>query len=391
MVNINEQYLYAYLNREKPEFNKTIEALTSQRAYNSLREEEKLEYAIYSTSLDPIFFVINLKEIEEKLPSYPNIVKKYIRKILSREEIERLEKNPKTIKKYLAKHLPEEWIRIQEEYSKQLWYNFRKLLIPTYAFGIFSTYFATNNVYSILYWIAGVMPYYGIKILAYKIKDRRIAKYLNNVANIYFFGKYGISGIFSSIEFGIIAPLIGNFVERVWPYLPKNVRRFIDKSEKWLSGIKIKKFDEKELRELLSNVPKKVQHQIPKNAVNKFLEELENGLIEIENPRETLIEAFVLSYHRRKIVIDEKGQIVDKEFIKKLSRIEGTFVKKMENKLLKRPWKYLGIDLKNGKIVWVRDIIGLLPTKNEGLFNGLIRKEGYACLLGKKADLVMQI
>ena len=382
---VNEQYLFSYLNREKPEFAKTIEALTAQKAYNSLPKELNLEYAVYSASLDPIFFKIDLNWIEENLPPYSLVVKKYVEENLSREELEEIKRNPKKLRKILAKTMPRKWIEIQEEYSKQLWYDFRKLIIPTYVLGMASTYLATGNPYSILYWASGIIPYYALKILAHNAKNRRISRYLNSIATVYFFGRFGVSAVLSAVEFGYLAPLIGKQLEKAWPYLPKKARRALDSIEKWLSGIKLKEFDEKEIVNSLLQVPKVVQHKVPRKAVERYLEELENGLIEVEDPRKLLYKPFVLSYYRRKVVV-RKGKIVDKDFIKKLAEIEGTFIEEMERKVERKPWKYLGVDLINGEVVWVRDIIGVVPIKSEGLFLGISRKEGYSCLLAKKAD-----
>jgi len=387
---VNEQYLFSYLNREKPEFTKTIEALTAQRAYNSLPKELKLEYAVHSASLDPIFFKIDLNWIEKNLPPYSLIVKKYIEENLSIEELEEVKGKPRKLRKLLAKTMPREWIEIQEEYSKQLWYDFRKLVIPVYILGIASTYLTTGNPYSLLYWASGIIPYYALKILAYKTKNRRTSKYLNSIATVYFLGRFGVSAVLSAIEFGYLAPLIGRQLEKIWPYLPKKARRALDLIEKRLSGIKLKEFDEKEIVDSLLQVPKAVQHKIPRKAVEKYLEELENGLIEVENPRKLLYKPFILSYHRRRVVV-RRGKIVDKDFIRKLARIEGTFIKEMERKVEREPWKYLGVDLINEEVVWVRDIIGIYPVAKRGLLEGIIRKEGYACLLGKKADLISRI
>jgi len=382
---VNERYLFSYLNREKPEFAKTVEALAAQKAYNSLPEELRLEYAVYSTSLDPIFFKTDLNWVEENLPPYPLIVKKYVEENLSKENLEELRKNPRKFKKLLAETLPKEWVEIQEEYSKQLWYDFRKLIIPTYILGIASTYLATGNPYSILYWASGIVPYYILKIFAYTTKNKKVSKYLDSTAAIYFFGRFGVSAMLSVIELSYLAPIIGRQLEKIWPYLPRKARKVIDLIEKWLSGIKLKEFDEKEIRNSLLEVPRVVRHKVPRKAFEKYLDELENGLIEIEDPRKLLYKPFVLSYHRRKAVVERRG-IVDKDFVRKLAKVEGTFIEEMERRIERKPWKYLGVDLINGEIVWVRDIIGILSVKNEGLFLGSVRKEGYNCLLGKRAD-----
>ena len=74
-------------------------------------------------------------------------------------------------------------------------------------------------------------------------------------------------------------------------------------------------------------------------------------------------------------------------WVRKISNRLGEFAEDIERRIVKRPWEYgLGIDLIDGKIVWVRDIVGVVPSKRDGLFKGIIRKEGYLTLLGKEAD-----
>ena len=397
-----KRFLKAYINREKPEYSYTLEGLSAQTAYNSLGED-RIEYSVFSKSLDPVFLAFTpeeLKIIEKYLPPYPEIVSAYYKKRqVSEEEIKVLNKKlpfyqrltrkgrqlAKSKKEISNKLLPEEWLKIQQAYNRKVWYDFRKTLIPLYATGILSTYLATHNLFYAIYWLTGILPYYGLKIASDKIMNRTISKHLDRIASLYFFGRYTFGAVESMAEFGFIAPQIGKLMEKAWSYTPKPVRKIIDKTEKFLTGVKPKKFDEKEMRIELYSVPDTISTGLPTSTIEKYKEDLDNELIEVEDPRRTLTEPFTLSYHSRKaVVINDK--IIDKQWVRKLAEKEGRFLDSVEEEVVKRPWKHLGIDVVDGKIAWVRDIIGILPSKRKGLHQGLIRKEGYLTLLGKQAD-----
>lgn len=101
MIKLKEELIYLnnYLRRETPEITKTLEGLSAQRAYNSLTEEERKEYAPYSSSLDPAFFKVDLNWVERILPPYPLVVQKWYKNSgISEEELEIL-KQKNSIKK----------------------------------------------------------------------------------------------------------------------------------------------------------------------------------------------------------------------------------------------------------------------------------------------------
>jgi len=404
-----ERFLIGYLNRNLPEYEKTIESLSAQIAYNSLDENEKIEYAIFSQSLEPLFFNLSRKElrmIEENLPPFSKIIQQIFKKLkIEEEEAEILRKKipfyklfteegrelRKRKKEIYKKILNEEWEKISNVYKKKLWMDFQKLLIPLYVTGVLETYFATSNPYLIAYGLLVFsMPYYLLRYASYELTNKRISQYLSRLATIYFIGRNPTGFLQSMIEFGVLAPKIGELVERAWPYLPKKARKIIDRTEKFLSNVKPKKFDKKEIAERLYEVPKFLDTSIPNYVLEKYRENIESGKIEVENPRETLAKPYVLGYHRRAIVVQDR-KIVDKDYVRKLAKIEGINLEKMEEEILKRPEKYLGIDMKNGKLVYVKDIIGIVPSKKEGLYEGVIRKEGYLCMLALKSDEIAKL
>jgi len=398
-----ERFLIGYLNRNLSEYRKTIESLSAQIAYNSLDENKRIEYALFSQSIEPLFFKLSeeeLKKVEKSLPPFSKIVQYIFRKFgVSEEEAKILRtripfyklftkegRELKRRKKEVSKKiLSEEWERISFEYSRKMWKDFQKLVIPLYGLGILETYLTTYDLYFLVYWLVGILPFYALKYASYKSPDRRISSHLNIIASIYFLGRSPVGFLQSIIEFGILAPKIGDLIEKVWPYTPRTLRVFIDKAEKFLSDVKPKRFDEKEIREKLYDVPKEINTSIPQYSIDKYRENVENGVLEIEDPRKSLFKPYLLGYHRRKIVVED-GRILDKEYVRKLAKIDGKFLEDVEREIERKPWKYLGIDIKDGKIVYVRDIIGIIPSEREGLYEGLARKEGYLYMLALNFD-----
>jgi len=129
---------------------------------------------------------------------------------------------------------------------------------------------------------------------------------------------------------------------------------------------------------------------IPRTAVERFLDEVENGLVEVEDPRRVLLHPFSLSWYRRKVVAVLEGgevRVVDKEFARKLAQREGVFLEELEGRVRACPTKYLGIDLWRGRVVFTRDVIGVLPCQ---IARALAYKEGYTAILGKKADEILE-
>ena len=87
------------------------------------------------------------------------------------------------------------------------------------------------------------------------------------------------------------------------PEIVFQIRKVLDKSEKFLSGVKAKKFDEKEIRNLLYDVPNEIKTYVPSSSIESYKDGIENRFIKVEDPRENLEEAYVLGYHKREEVI----------------------------------------------------------------------------------------
>jgi hypothetical protein len=59
----------------------------------------------------------------------------------------------------------------------------------------------------------------------------------------------------------------------------------------------------------------------------------------------------------------------------------------MEDRVRKWPLMYLGFDYWNGRPAYTRDVIGVLPCE---IVDGLLYKEGYTAVLGKRADEIVE-
>ena len=188
------------------------------------------------------------------------------------------------------------------------------------------------------------------------------------------------------LEFGVGSSLLGKMVERGWKYIPKTVRKMIDASEKFLSGIKVGKFDEREVREELYENSRLVFSSLPKKVFDKFRGDVDNGIIEVENAREIQRNPSSLGYWERRKVLEKRGsklEIVDKRYVRKLASIQGMFLNDFENLILRRPYEFLRIDVdRDGNTVYTKDVIGIYPIERpNGLRKGIEMKEIEACYL----------
>ncbi|MEM0481261.1 MAG: hypothetical protein QXQ14_03735 [Candidatus Aenigmatarchaeota archaeon] len=401
-----EKFIFSFLNRNKPFFSNTIEGLSAYRAYKSLSEEERIEYGIFSSSLSPYFFNLEgeIDWIERTLPPYPLIVKRlFEKKNISEEEIkifqEKVSLNPvkririlKEKEKILRKYnlIPKELEEINEKYKERSWKDFRKLLLPFYFMTASSLYFYSNNpILPFIYFLSFPIPYNLLKYYSFKFSNKKIRNYIDRISFGYLLAYSPQSLLLSLLEFQIGAPLLSKTIEKYWSSFPYIFRKIIYTSENFLSGLKTKKFDEKEIRKALYDI-KFENLSIPSKAIENYKEKVENELIEIEDPRKVLLFPYSISWHRRRIVAFKEGKelkIIDKDYVRKLAQKEGMFLEIFEERLRKNPEKYLGIDLYNRKIVYTKDIIGILPCQ---LLNALAHKEGYVAILAERSDEIIR-
>jgi hypothetical protein len=404
-----DRFLIGWLNSKNPSFNKTIEGLSAYRAYKSLPGEEKTKYAEYSSYLFDVFFLLPEEKIgfiERNLPPYEYVAEMiWEGKNLTDEEREiltkKIPKNPlkairlvKNKEEILRRHglISEEYQAILERQRETEWRDTRKLLALFYAVTSLELYLSTRDPTAPLIYLASFpLPYQTIKYISRKVPNKRVRDYVDKLSSLYLVARSPVGAALSLAEFGFVAPLISKTIEKAWysDYFPDLLRKAIYETQIRISGIKPRELDEKEMREKLYNI-KIDSPNIPKSAVERFKDEVEDGLIEIEDPRKTLLDPWALSWFRRKVVAIPEGnsiRIVDKDFVKKLASKEGISEREIEKTIEKIPTKYLGIDYWNDKRAYTRDLIGILPCDID---IALAHKEGYTAILGKKADEIIE-
>ena len=401
----DEKYLIGWLYWNTSLFNPTLEGLSAYKAYRNLPKERRMEYALYSSNLFDIFFLLNdeqLDFIERTLPPYPYIGEMIWKdRNLREEEInllkERIPKNPIKARKFIKEKerilkkyglTSEEYASILEKQKEDDWKDFQKIIILFYGTTAVETYLATSNPWSVFFYLLTFpIPYQLLKYLSFKLPNKRIRNYIDKISLLYFAARSPLGLAISTVEFGFLTSFISKAIEKYWysENFPNFLRKSIYATQTFLSNLKTKEFDEREIREQLYNI-RVDSLSIPQTSINRFKEEVDNGIIELEDPRKVLLHPWAISWFRRKVVAIPEGReikIVDKEFVRKLAEREGTFLDKMEIEIKKYPTKYLGFDLWNGRIVFTRDVIGVLPCH---ILDALAYKEGYIAILGKKGD-----
>ena len=366
-----------------------------------------MEYAVYSSYIFEIFFSLSkeeLEEIERTLPPYSYILETIGKnRNIPHEEIEILKKNlptnPFKARKILKKKkeildryelISEEYHSILRNYRKEEWKDFMAPLAIFYGLSSFGIYSYTSNPLSVLlYLLTYPLPYQLLKYLSFRSEN--LKKYTEKSLPIFFILRAPLGFLLSLIEFGIISPLISKTIEKYWTSknFPNFLRKTVYELGIFLSRLKVKKFDERELREILYDI-KVDSTSIPRTVIERFRERVDSGAIELEDPREKLYHPYALSWYRRRVVAVPKGEeieIVDRRYIKKLARIEGLTEERLEGRIKKYPLEYLGYDLWNGKPAFVRDVIGVLPCK---ISDALAYKEGYLNILAMKCDELIE-
>ena len=401
-----KRYLMGWLYANTQLFNPTIEGLSAYRAYRSLTEKKRMEYALFSSHLYDLFFSLSDEElgiVERTLPPYPYIaemiwrnrnVTDEERKILS----ETTPRNPFKARRLLdqKRRILEKYGLISEEYASILerqreadWKDFRKIMALFYFATAGEIYLSTHDpIAPFLYLVSFPVPYQALRYISFKLPNRRIRSYIEKASSIYLVARSPMGMALSTLEFGLLVPIISRAIERYWDSLPYTLKWLIYNTQIFLSGLRVERFDEEKIREQLCNIDI-YSPAIPKSSIERFKQEVKSGLIEIEDPRRVLLHPWALSWYRRRVVAVLDGneiKIVDEQFIRKLAQSRGEPEEKIKEEIRRYPRQYLGIDVWKGRLAYTRDVIGVLPCQ---LLPALAFKEGYTAILGKKADEIM--
>ena len=405
----DEKFLAGWLMWRHPAFRSTIEGLSAYRAYKSLPREDGLRYASYSSFLFDVFFNLSgdqLVAVERTLPPYPRVWEMALEgRGLTWEEIEvlrsRLPLNP-----FRALRLARERERILErrglvsgEYRLILerqrledWRVMEKALGAFYGVTGISVLFSTGSFLAmLLYVLSFPLPYLGLRRLALQYGGRRLRRYVNAVLAVYGFARSPFGVLIGGLEYGVLSPMLARIVERFWGSrrFPGWLRERLYGAQLAVSGLRAGRFDERDIRDRLLGL-RIGSPGIPRSAVERFREEVESGYIEVVDIRRALLDPWALSWYRRRVVAVQEGRdvkIVDKDFVRMLAEREGMGLGEMEDRVRKWPLMYLGFDYWNGRPAYTRDVIGVLPCE---IVDGLLYKEGYTAVLGKRADEIVE-
>jgi hypothetical protein len=450
---MNKRFLQAYFNRGNPAYKKTIESLTAFLSYKSLEEDKRKEYGKYLQELEPLLFNLSpfeLTQVELSLPPYPGIEEYVYRKAGIKEEDllklkryrELLSKKPFRIlgfnvlsfyslklsshfkkdlkeainadKEVNQKIITKEYKEILDERSKEIIKTSRIATVPIYISTALLHYFRTQDLSVEAAYLSSILASNLLISLPYISKIfgnenyKKILQYIQMIAlssagayiyyrsvdplliSVYLITSVLPFWILGSFEIGL-GDSISSLIEKSWPYLPKKVRKIIDKSRRFFAGIKVKPFNEKEIYDELYDASTRLEKvsSLPSYVFQEFREKLEKGVIKVENPEEKLALPYALGYYRKEIVLVEGGnkwRVVNRKALEELAKIYGMSIEDFEKDVLKKPWKYLEFDAKNGKRVYGRSVIGMYNFENEALRKGVAAKEVEACLLGLYAN-----
>jgi len=457
-MGMTERFLHGYLSREKPEYRETLEELTAFISYKSLDERDRKIYAKYIQELKPSMFNLSPAElalVELSLPSYSEVEEKAREKSgLSEKDLKILERHRERMKKrvfrtpglnvlalYALKLLSffrrdlreeleieksiservysEEYREILVERSKEVLKSSRLICLPIYMITGILLYLKTLNPLVEVAYASSILTSNILAHILYASERIRRGRYRMmviplQIAVVSISGAYIYYGTFNPVLIAVyllttllpfwilglielsIGQYISDLVEKTWPYLPKRARRIIDKTRRFLAGIRVDRFDEEVIYEELYAASLRLEKvsSIPRYVFEEFRDRLEKRVIKVENPEEKLVSPYSLGYYRRELVlIEENGElrVLNRRALEELAIRYGVPVENFEKEVLKTPMKYLEVDLINGRIVYGRSVIGMYNFRNTALRKGIASKEVEACLLSLYASSLIAI
>jgi hypothetical protein len=391
-----------------------------------------------------------LAQVELSLPPYPEIEEYVYRKVgINEKELLKLKKYRELLNKRafripglnvlslyslkLASHfkkdlkeainadkeinqkiITKEYKEVLEERSKEIIKTSRIATAPIYISSALLHYFRTQDLSVEAAYLSSILASNLLISLPYISKKfenenyKKLLPYIQMIAlssagtYIYYrsidpllISVYLITSVFPYWILGAfeisLGDSISNLIEKSWPYLPKKGRKIIDRSRRFFAGIKVRPFNEKEIYDELYDASIRLEKvsSLPSYVFQEFREKLEEGVIKLEDPEEKLALPYALGYYRKEVVLSEDGnkwRVINRKVLEELAKTYGMSVEDFEKDVLKKPWKYLEFDMKNGKRVYGRSVIGMYNFENEALKKGVAAKEVEACLLGLYAN-----
>jgi|GEM_PF-6088352 len=295
--------------------------------------------------------------------------------------------------------------------NRQLRWKFRWGFTPFYLVTLASTSLASLPLYAL-----SLAPIYALPELATFLeqKGKPGSKVVNAITGVYYFLRSPIMAAEVMLEYKFLAPRLAKrgIGKKIWERSPRVLRKLYHRGGLALNGIlslgghvldlfahdgrfSRRKLSYEEIKgELLAALAELGDRHVPE-VKEEALNQLENELVEIENPAETLYRDDFIStrgYFKRKVVARERGgkvEIVDRSYVRKLASKLGEFEKGLEQKMERDPTSYLDVDLdRNGNVVYVASVIGVDPYFGE-LSRGFAAKEASGFLKWRKAQRIL--
>lgn len=458
-----ERVLERFSNIDSPEIKDIVEKLSAIISFCSLDKEDKKVVGVhYHKELDPLLLALfekskESREVFQKIEKYLiplSYLGGRIYKIIgvTDEELKNLQKYRELLNKKVFKipvlgvlllkgvsHFKKDWRealkakkRIDEKiitsssdymevlgYTSKTSYKAAKVSnIPIYILVALLHWLRTLDPTVLAVYISSILlsQQLGSPYTLEKIKSRRykeIAPYLQTLvfcsggAYIYhgtldpiLLLMYALSILPFWVGGAIQMATSAELFEKLYPYLPRWARKAINKVARFVGGVKIKPFNEREIYEELYEATFRVEKvsSLPSEVFQDLRDRLNKKLIKVEDPDETLIAPYKLGYCRQDVILieDENGiRYVSEDARRALEEIAiayGESIGKFERKVMERPSMYLEVicdkeswDPSTGKRKicrkYGRSVIGIYNLKDKRLMRGIAAREVWRCAL----------
>ena len=369
----------------------TLELLTGYEAWEYLSNKDR-ELGLRYLSLSPEYAMLSrlneaeLNWIREELPPIYEL---------------RLENHGQTeLEKEARRRL-----------NRQLRWKFRWGFTPFYLVTLASTSLASLPLYAL-----SLAPIYLLPELATLLeqKGKPGSRVVNAITSAYYFLRSPLMATEVTLEYKFLTPRLARrrIGKKIWERSPRVLRKLYHRGGLALNGVLPlgehvfdlfahdgrflrRKLSYEEIKNELLTALAELGDRYAPEVKEEALNQLENELVEIENPAETLYRDDFIStrgYFKRKVIARERGEkveVVNRGYIRKLASKLGEFEGRLEQKIEREPTSYLDVDLdRNGNVVYVASVIGVDPYFGE-LSRGFAAKEASGFLKWRKAQRIL--
>jgi len=374
-----------------PAHTATLELLTGYEAWEYLSKKDE-DLGLRYLALNPDYATLSrlsepeLNRVREELPPI------YELRLADREPTE-LEKE------------------VKSKSNRQLRWKFRWSFTPFYLAALAGSSLASIPLYAL-----GLTPLYALPEIATYLerKGKPGGKIINAIASAYYFLRSPLMAAETKLEYRFLGPKLARWRigKKIWERSPRALRKLYHRGGLLLNGILPlrehvvdlfahdgkrlrKKLSYEEVKRELLNALSELGESYAQDVKEEALSQLENELVEIENPAESLYRDDFIStrgYFKRKIVARRKGkkvEIVNRKYLKKLASKLGEFETRLEQKVERNPTHYLDVDVdRDGNVVYIANVIGVDPYFGE-ISKGFAAKEASGFLKWRKAQRIL--